>query len=175
MVSATPGSLSRSASVTVTVRVSPGTDVGVMETLPSVPPPTTSSSVTVAVPPEAVKASLYVTVTVSPDCVLKVPSLSVPPVVPKVVSTVPVNTPVFTPVSVSVTFSSSPVSVFSTDTTIVSATPGSVSRSASVTVTVSVSPGTDVGVMLTEPSAPPPTTSSAVSVAVPPDAVKASL
>ncbi len=115
------------------------------------------------------------TVTVSPDWVLNVPSLSVPATVPKVVSTVPVNTPVLTPVSVSVTFSSSPVSVFSTETTMVSATPGSVLRSASVTVMVSVSPGTDVGVMLTEPSAPPPTTSSAVSVAVPPVDVNASL
>ncbi len=113
--------------------------------------------------------------TVSPDCVLKVPSLSVPAVVPNVVSTVPLKTPVLTPVSVSVTFSSSPVSVFSTDTTRASATPGSVSRSASVTVIVNVSPGTDVGVMLTEPSVPPPTTSSSVSVAVPPAAVNASL
>ncbi len=113
--------------------------------------------------------------TVSPACVLKVPSLSVPATVPKVVSTVPVKMPVLTPVSVSVTFSSSPVSVFSTDTTRVSATPGSVSRSASETVTVRVSPGIEVGVMATLPSVPPPTTSSSVSVAVLPDAVKASL
>ncbi len=91
------------------------------------------------------------------------------------VLTVPLKTPVSSPVSVSVTFSSSPVAVFSTDTTRVSATPGSLSRSASDTVTVSVSPGTDVGVMLTEPSVPPLTASSSVSVAVLPAAVKASL
>ncbi len=115
------------------------------------------------------------TVTVSPDCVLKVPSLSAPAVVPKVVSTVPVKTPVFAPVSVSVTFSSSPVLVFSTGTTIVSAAPESVLRSASVTVTVSVSPGTEAGVIETPPSVPPPTRSLAVSVAVPPAAVNASL
>ncbi len=47
-----------SASVTDTVSVSPGIDAGVIVTLPSVPPPTVSTSVRSADPPAVVSASV---------------------------------------------------------------------------------------------------------------------
>ena len=93
-----------------------------------------------------------------------VPSLSVPATVPNVVSTVPANSPVFGPVSVKVMSSLSPVTSFTTVTTIVSATNGSVFKSLSVTTTSKVSPGTDVSVMSTVPVTPPQAVRSVLSV-----------
>ena len=48
----------RSASETLIDSVSPGTEVGVIETVPSAPPPTVSVAVSVAVPPVEVSTSL---------------------------------------------------------------------------------------------------------------------
>ena len=99
--------------------------------------------------PFSFNSSVYVTVTVSPACVLKTPSSSVPASVPKVVSTVPANTPVSGPVSVKVIVSSSPVMSFTTTTSMVSTIASSTFKSISVTVISRVSPGIEKSVIST--------------------------
>ena len=107
--------------------------------------------------------------TVFPETVFSVPSLSVPAAAPNAVDSVPEKVPA-TP-SVSVTDSLSPVSSFTT----VTVTVPSPARSASVTEMFSKSPGLLVGLMVTVPLLPPPTVSVAVSAAVAPVLVSASL
>ena len=66
-VSATSAFTFKSASVTLIDKVSPGPIVGVIDTVPVVPPLTMSSAVRATAVPVALRASLYVTVTVSVD------------------------------------------------------------------------------------------------------------
>ena len=77
------------------------------------------------------------------------------------------------PVSVRVTSSVSPLEL-ATVIAIVSATPGSVSRSASITERSRASPGTADAVIVTTPVMPPTMLPVSVIVAVPPVDVSAS-
>ena len=150
------GSSFKSLSVTTISKVSPGTEVSVISTVPVTPPPTMSVSVIGSgLFPISSNSSSLATVTVSPNCVLKTPSLSVPAAVPKVVSTVPVNIPVSGPVSVKATISVSPVTSLITTTSTVSITSGSSFKSLSVTTISNVSPGIEKSVISSVPVTPP--------------------
>ena len=95
---------------------------------------------------------------------------------PSDVESEPLNTPVFTPVSVSVTVSVSPVVGLFTVTVNVCAVAGLVLRSASVTVMAIAWVGRMVADALGAPvTQVVVTVVVAVTVALPPDAVKASL
>ena len=108
-----------------------------------------------------------------PAAAFRVPSLSVPAAAPKIVARVFSKMPVLAPVSVSVTVSVSPFELV-TVTETVSATPGSVSRSASVTDRSRASPGIADAVIVTTPLTPPTMVPLSVTVAVPPVEVRAS-
>ena len=139
-----------------------------IETTPSFPPDTLPVSITVAVPPVVVSASLYVTVTVSPACVAIEPLSSASAVVPNTVGSEAVKTPVLIPVSDSVIDSLSPVTSLTTFTPTVSAAAGLLSRSPSSTETRSESPGMLLFEISTTPEIPPPTALTSVRVAVQP-------
>ena len=156
-------------------KVCPGLIWTSAATVPVVPPVMAEAAVTVAVPPAAVTASVYVTEMVCPDWALNEPSLFAPAAAPNAVFTVAVKMPVFAPVSVKVRTSDSPVTVFTAVRDKVCAVAAEVFRSVSARVKVMGCPGMMVaGEADSVPVPPPVTVVAAVSVAEPPAPVSAS-